>query len=97
VSHIDGPKPSPRYSAGAPVYEGYVQNMMALNKLPTLQQRVGNRYFAGTIASDAAATSSDGAGAGAEQPGIWARVEGAHNRLEPSTSTARDETGHQHA
>ncbi|WP_421533806.1 autotransporter outer membrane beta-barrel domain-containing protein [Ochrobactrum quorumnocens] len=89
VSHIDGPKPSPRYSAGAPVYEGYVQNMMALNKLPTLQQRVGNRYFAGTIASDAAATSSDGAGAGAEQPGIWARVEGAHNRLEPSTSTAR--------
>lgn len=85
------PPPSTRYSNGAPVYEGYGQNMMALNKLPTLQQRVGNRYFAGTIASDAAATSGvgAGAGAGAEQPGIWARVEGAHNRLEPSTSTAR--------
>ena len=85
------PPPSTRYSDGAPVYEGYGQNMMALNKLPTLQQRVGNRYFAGTIASDAAATSSvgAGAGAGAEQPGIWARVEGVHNRLEPSTSTAR--------
>ncbi len=65
------PPPSPRYSAGAPVYEGYVQNMMALNKLPTFQERVGNRYFAGTIASDAAATSSNSAGADAEQPGIW--------------------------
>ncbi|WP_161492437.1 hypothetical protein [Brucella pituitosa] len=33
----------PRYSAGAPVYEGYVQNMQVLNKLPSLEQRVGNR------------------------------------------------------
>lgn len=82
------PPPSPRYSAGAPVYEGYVQNMMALNKLPTLQQRVGNRYFAGTSLRG----SEDGGraeGASFDARGIWARVEGAHNRLEPSTSTAR--------
>ncbi len=82
------PPPAPRYSAGAPVYEGYVQNMMALNKLPTLQQRVGNRYFAGTNLRG----SEDGGraeGASFDARGIWARVEGAHNRLEPSTSTAR--------
>ncbi|WP_079210580.1 autotransporter outer membrane beta-barrel domain-containing protein [Brucella pituitosa] len=88
VSHIDGPKPAPRYSAGAPLYEGYVQNMMALNKLPTLQQRVGNRYFAGETLRG----SEDGGraeGASFDARGVWARVEGAHNRLEPSTSTAR--------
>jgi outer membrane autotransporter protein len=82
------PPPSPRYSAGAPVYEGYVQNMMALNKLPTLQQRVGNRYFAGETLRG----SEDGGraeGASFDARGVWARVEGAHNRLEPSTSTAR--------
>ncbi|MFP3648918.1 autotransporter outer membrane beta-barrel domain-containing protein, partial [Paraburkholderia sp. SIMBA_054] len=27
----------PRYGAGVPVYQGYGQNMQALNKLPTLQ------------------------------------------------------------
>ncbi|WP_191907333.1 autotransporter outer membrane beta-barrel domain-containing protein, partial [Ochrobactrum quorumnocens] len=82
------PPPSPRYSAGAPVYEGYVQNMMALNKLPSLQQRVGNRYFAGASLRG----SEDGGraeGASFDARGVWARVEGAHNRLEPSTSTAR--------
>jgi outer membrane autotransporter protein len=82
------PPPSPRYSAGAPVYEGYVQNMLALNKLPSLQQRVGNRYFAGASLRG----SEDGGraeGASFDARGVWARVEGAHNRLEPSTSTAR--------
>ncbi|MGW6781057.1 autotransporter family protein, partial [Brucella pseudogrignonensis] len=75
--------PSPRYSAGAPVYEGYVQNMLTLNKLPSLQQRVGNRYLAGSNGNSGAL------GATVDQHGVWARVEGSHNRLEPSTSTAR--------
>ncbi|WP_318580710.1 autotransporter outer membrane beta-barrel domain-containing protein, partial [Ochrobactrum sp. AN78] len=83
------PPPSPRYSAGAPLYEGYVQNMLALNKLPTLQQRVGNRYFAANSRSADTGTSSDVSAEGVGQPSVWARVEGAHNRLEPSTSTAR--------
>lgn len=86
-SHVDGPNPGPdpepRYSAGVPVYEGYAQNMLALNKLPTLQQRVGNRYWTGE--------NGNGADNGAvvDNYGIWARVEGAHNRLEPDTSTSR--------
>ncbi|MCL7999473.1 autotransporter outer membrane beta-barrel domain-containing protein [Brucella sp. 21LCYQ03] len=75
--------PTPRYSAGVPVYEGYAQNMQALNKLPTLQQRVGNRYWTGE--------NGDGKDKGAvvNSYGVWARVEGAHNRFEPNTTTAR--------
>ncbi|MHC5232968.1 autotransporter family protein [Brucella sp. LJL56] len=87
VSHVDGPnpgpEPEPRYSAGVPVYEGYVQNMLALNMLPTLQQRVGTRYWTGK--------NGNGAdnGAAVNEYGVWARVEGAHNRFEPDTSTSR--------
>ncbi|MCL8000360.1 autotransporter outer membrane beta-barrel domain-containing protein [Brucella sp. 21LCYQ03] len=82
-SHDPAPKPQPRYSAGVPVYEGYVQNMMALNKLPTLQQRVSNRYWTG----DNSNTSDKGASI--KKYGVWGRVEGAHSRLEPNTSTSR--------
>ena len=77
------PKPEPRYSAGVPVYEGYVQNMLALNKLPTLQQRVGNRYWTGENGN------GSNNGGTVNDVGVWARVEGAHNRLEPDTSTSR--------
>lgn len=87
VSHVDGPNsgsnPRPRYSAGVPVYEGYVQNMLALNKLPTLQQRVGSRYWTGENGN-----GSDN-GATVNEYGVWARVEGGHNRLEPDTSTSQ--------
>ncbi|KXO75889.1 autotransporter-associated beta strand repeat-containing protein [Brucella anthropi] len=71
----------PRYGAGVPVYQGYGQNMQALNKLPTLQERVGNRYWTGE--------NGDGQtnGAMVDGNGIWARIEGAHNRLEPQSVT----------
>ncbi len=70
-----------RYGAGVPVYQGYGQNMQALNKLPTLQERVGNRYWTGE--------NGDGQtnGAMVDGNGIWARIEGAHNRLEPQSVT----------
>jgi len=75
--------PATRYSAGVPVYEGYLNNMQALNKLPTLQERVGERYWTGQ--------NGDGGtnGAAVDDKGVWARVEGAHNRLEPDTSLTR--------
>jgi outer membrane autotransporter protein len=75
--------PATRYSASVPVYEGYLQNMQALNKLPTLQQRVGERYWTGR--------NGDGEtnGAAVNDKGVWARIEGAHNRLEPDTSLTR--------
>ncbi|WP_273793909.1 autotransporter outer membrane beta-barrel domain-containing protein, partial [Brucella anthropi] len=75
------PDQKPRYGAGVPVYQGYGQNMQALNKLPTLQERVGNRYWTGE--------NGDGQtnGAMVDGNGIWARIEGAHNRLEPQSVT----------
>ncbi|MCO6177495.1 autotransporter outer membrane beta-barrel domain-containing protein [Ciceribacter sp. RN22] len=35
------------FSPAAPIYEAYPQALLALNGLPTLQQRVGNRYWRG--------------------------------------------------
>lgn len=35
----------PLYQPGVPIYEAYPQNLLALNGLPTMQQRVGNRYW----------------------------------------------------
>lgn len=35
----------PIYQPGVPLYEGYAQALHALNGLPTLQQRVGNRHW----------------------------------------------------
>lgn len=43
-----GPTPNPPvplYQAGAPIYEAYPQILLGLNGLPTMQQRVGNRYW----------------------------------------------------
>lgn len=69
-------------NAGVPVYEGYVANMQALNKLPTLQERVGERYFSNKANSGSTSEFVN-------EPAIWARIEGAHNRLEPHTSASR--------
>src|SRR5690606_30619283 len=41
------PGPEPLYQPGVPVYEGYVQTLLALSELPTMQERVGNRSWAG--------------------------------------------------
>uniref|UniRef100_UPI0023309EE3 autotransporter family protein n=1 Tax=Candidatus Phyllobacterium onerii TaxID=3020828 RepID=UPI0023309EE3 len=42
----DDPGPLiPLYQAGVPLYEVYPQNLLALGGLPTMQQRVGNRYW----------------------------------------------------
>ncbi|WP_158282733.1 autotransporter outer membrane beta-barrel domain-containing protein, partial [Aminobacter sp. AP02] len=37
--------PQPRYQPGVPIYEVYPQNLLALAAVPTMQQRVGNRYW----------------------------------------------------
>lgn len=85
----------PVINPGAPVYEGYAMTLQALNKLPTLQQRVGNRFWNGAVNSvagqgaDAHGTplvSSSEADALVDQRGIWGRVEGGHNRLEANRS-----------
>ena len=42
-------QPGPaRVQPGVPIYEGYPLTLLALNGLPTMQERVGNRYWTGT-------------------------------------------------
>ncbi|MDL2331868.1 autotransporter outer membrane beta-barrel domain-containing protein [Brucella inopinata] len=88
----------PVINPGIPLYQGAVQAMQALNKLPTLQQRVGNRYWNSAAnpvieqGADAIATplvSSEEAGTATDSQAIWGRIEAAHNRLEPDTSGSR--------
>ncbi len=88
----------PILNPGAPLYEGAVQVMRSLNRLPTLQERVGNRYW-----SDAAVvgiTQGDGPGLHEEVPapqwgpfvdgnGIWSSIGGEHSQFKPSLSTTR--------
>ncbi|WP_421565660.1 autotransporter outer membrane beta-barrel domain-containing protein [Ochrobactrum sp. EDr1-4] len=79
------PDPTPgRFSPAAPVYESYTSTLQALNALPTLQQRVGQRYLGG-----ADQASSDESSGESDSKAIWGRIEGAHNRLE-NASTAGD-------
>lgn len=59
------------YQAGAPLYEVYPQVLQSLNRLPTLQQRVGERYWAGESGPD---------GVTREGSSVWGRIEGAHDR-----------------
>ncbi len=63
----------PLYQPGVPVYEAYVGALQSLNRLPTLQQRVGNRSWA----------ASPVAGAG-----LWGRFESERQRPEALVSTS---------
>ncbi|MBO9697028.1 MAG: autotransporter-associated beta strand repeat-containing protein [Sphingopyxis sp.] len=63
----------PLYQPGVPVYEAYVGALQSLNRLPTLQQRIGNRSWA----------ASPVAGAG-----LWGRFESERQRPEALVSTS---------
>lgn len=75
----DGPS---RFSPAAPVYTSYAASMQALNQLPTLQQRRGDRY----VAKKTSALRGSSEAGETDDRAIWARIEGAHNRLEPNTN-----------
>ncbi len=70
----------PRYGPNVPVYEGYMETMRSLMKLPTLQQRVGERYGEGGRRDGQAAD-------GSVSRNVWARIDGAHNRYSPTSPT----------
>lgn len=72
---------SPRYQAGVPLYEQYPQVLAALNTLPTLQQRVGNRYWSQTQTELDSNNSNDNQWA-------WGRIEGSHQVVDPANSTS---------
>lgn len=75
--HATNTCPPERFSPAAPVYESYTSTLQALNKLPTLQQRMGERYLGGLSATQSATQSG-----GTDSKAVWGRIEGAHNRLE---------------
>lgn len=59
-----------QYQPGAPTYEVYPQSLLYLSKLPTLQQRIGNRSWRmATGYTDATNTSFT------DFHGLWGRVE----------------------
>ena len=61
-----------------PVYENYPQVLLGMVELPTLQQRVGTRYWA---------TLDGTAPTGGTTPSaIWARIEGGHGRIKAASS-----------
>ena len=87
----------PLYQAGVPSYEAYPQALLGLNGLGTLQQRVGNRFWSGkgnrVIAqgADAVATpyaAAEEAATRTDGNGVWGRIEGAHDHIEPRSSTS---------
>ncbi len=68
-----------RYQPGVPLYEQYPQVLAALNTLPTLQQRIGNRYWSQGSPTDSAANNDQWA---------WGRIEGSHQSSDPARSTS---------
>jgi outer membrane autotransporter protein len=97
-SQLTPTEPSkPLYQAGVPTYEAYPQALLGLNGVPTLQQRVGNRFWAGNgnkviaqgadpIGTPYAAPQE--AGVAIEGNGVWGRIEGAHHSINPRFSTS---------
>lgn len=81
------PDPQPLYNAGAPINEVYPQLLLSLNTLPTLQQRLGQRYWSLTDSTlQGTASFSDDASPRALN-GTWLRVEGEHSKMKPRQST----------
>lgn len=87
---VPPPPPGPLYQPGVPLYESYAQVLLGLNELPTLQQRVGNRYWGGS-ASEAMARIGVTPAAEADpswtQSAFWGRIEGGHANLQPFNTT----------
>jgi outer membrane autotransporter protein len=77
----------PLYQPGVPLYENYGQVLLGMNELPTLQQRVGNRYWGGSEAMPRAGIPPVPGAASPTPTAFWGRIEGGHSDLQPSTTT----------
>ncbi|HEX2888801.1 autotransporter-associated beta strand repeat-containing protein, partial [Vineibacter terrae] len=89
TSPAPGTPAGPLYQPGVPVYEAYPQVLLGMNGLPTLRERVGDRYWsderpAAPPAAPASPTAPDGS---AVPQVMWGRMEGQHSRVEPNRST----------
>lgn len=83
VPPVAPPVVTPLYQPGAPIYEGYAQNLLALNGVPTLKQRVGERH------KQAPRQASQGLSFDVQNTPspFWVRIEGIDARLEPEVTT----------
>ncbi|MHC1949560.1 autotransporter outer membrane beta-barrel domain-containing protein [Bradyrhizobium sp. UFLA06-06] len=82
----------PLYQPGVPLYENYAQVLLGMNALPSLQERVGNRYWGGNGGpSEAMArmgvTPAAQADSSWTQSAFWGRIEGGQTSLRPSNTT----------
>lgn len=77
----------PLYQPGVPLYENYAQVLLGMNDLPTLQQRVGNRYWGGSDAMARSGVVTSQPGGSSAPSAVWGRIEGRHDDLQPSTTT----------
>ncbi|MGK6353839.1 autotransporter-associated beta strand repeat-containing protein [Sphingomonas sp. DT-207] len=64
---------APLYQPGVPLYESYAGSLQTLNRLGTLQERVGNRQWSGFTQGGV---------------GMWGRIEGTRHRPEAAFSTS---------
>ncbi|MFC7398173.1 autotransporter outer membrane beta-barrel domain-containing protein [Chelatococcus sp. GCM10030263] len=71
----------PIYQPGVPLYEAYPQVLQSLNNLPTMQQRIGNRYWGDETAKSAIPGAHT-------HSAFWGRIEGNRIGLSPARSTA---------
>ncbi|CAB3726700.1 hypothetical protein LMG26690_04408 [Achromobacter animicus] len=80
VEEIPGmPEEGPRYQPGIPLFEQYPQVLASLNTVPTLQQRIGNRFW-----------RTDGQlPAAGEKYGGWARIQGSTSSMNPAQSATK--------
>lgn len=78
------------FQPGVPTYEAYQQILLGLNSMPTLQQRVGNRFWSdgGVVADADDGQETDAAAPHTSANGTWARVEAGHVSITPKQSTS---------
>lgn len=84
---------TPLYQPGAPTYEAYPQILLELNGLPTLRQRVGNRFreegaALPTTLDDDGQSATGVTASFSDTHGMWLRVERMENRVIAGTSTS---------
>lgn len=82
----------PLYQPGVPLYENYAQVLLGMNALPSLQERVGNRYWGGNggpseTMARMGVTPAAQADSSWTQSAFWGRIEGGQTSLRPSNTT----------
>ena len=92
-SNVFDDQGEPVLAPTVPTYEGYVQAMGYLNELPTLQQRVGNRYWSGfgngqIEQGDGDGSSIAGDRGAVDTRAVWTRFDLARDHIGAEASSA---------